>query len=110
MKLLAETAQLGDVQIRQLVVHLEPHRRSLQRDRLDENFDPPARHDTLHRLANLRLMLAPSARHRELELEKSLVERAHFGHHANAIMLGGSSAESGHAFHATPPLSFPRLI
>src|SRR5208282_5504783 len=105
MKLLAETAQFGNVQIRQPVVHLKPHRRSFQCNRLDKNFDSSARHDILHGFANLGLMLAPSTRHRQLELEKSLVERAHFGNHASAVLLGDSPAEAGHAFHLNRSLS-----
>ena len=108
-KLLAETAQFGDVQIRQPVVHLEPHWRRLQRNRLDENFDSAARYHSLHGFANLRLVLAPSARHRQLEFKKSLVECSNFGNHASAVMLGDSPAEPGHAFHANSVPFFSRF-
>ncbi len=38
--LLAQAAQFGDLQIRQPLVHLERHRRRLQRKRPDKHFAP----------------------------------------------------------------------
>src|SRR6202158_2280561 len=109
MKPLAESAQLRNVEVREVVVHFEAHRRRFHRNRFDKHFDPAARHHALHGLADLRLVLAPSAWHRELQFEEALIERAHFGYYAGASMLGNRSAEPGHTFHWFEPLP-PRFF
>ncbi len=99
VQLLSELAQFGDVKLGQLFVDLQLHRRRLGRVAAHKNLDPAARNRRLHHLADLRLMLAPSARQAQLQFEKALIERAHFRHHSHPVALKMSAPESRHAPH-----------
>jgi len=95
---------IGDVQVRQPVIHLEPHRRRLQRHDLIKFSIRPRATTILHRLRNLRFMLAPSRGTASLS-SKISGERAHSATTPSAIRARQSPAESGHAFISICPPS-----
>src|SRR6185437_13374786 len=86
-------------QRRQPVIDAQRRGRRPERRASDEKLDPAARDNALDQLADFGLVLAPGARQIELELEKSLIERAHFRGDADFSAFDLSPSEAGHTAH-----------
>src|SRR5579875_1438448 len=105
VKKFLQGAQFLDVGAGQALVDQQPSPRARAAQPPNRNLDSSSADHRSHLLAQFRFGFAPTARQVELDLQKALIDRAHFRADLHSATLDPRSPVAGHTAHRLSPFS-----